>query len=59
MKKVCDIVDILVEYGGVAAGKAMCAVWGVDLGTVRVPLKALTDEQKKSIVERIKKIGYK
>lgn len=59
MKKVCDIVDILVEFGGVAAGKAMCAVHGVDLGTVRVPLKPLTKEQKASIVSRLKKIGYK
>ena len=59
MKKVCDVVDILVEYGGVAGGKAMCAVWGVDLGTVRQPLKALTDAEKKAIVARLKKIGYK
>ena len=59
MKKVCDIVDILVEFGGVAAGKAMCAVHGVDLGTVRVPLKPLTKEQKAGIVSRLKKIGYK
>lgn len=59
MKKVCDIVDILVEFGGVAAGKAMCAVHGVDLGTVRVPLKPLTKEQKTEIVSRLKKIGYK
>ena len=59
MKKVCDIVDILVEFGGVAAGKAMCAVHGVDLGTVRVPLKPLTDAQKADIVKRLKKIGYK
>lgn len=59
MKKVCDIVDILVEYGGVAAGKAMCAVHGVDLGTVRAPLKALTGEEKASIVARLRKIGYR
>ena len=59
MKKVCDIVDILVEFGGVAAGKAMCAVHGVDLGTVRAPLKALTKEQKDGIVKRLRKIGYK
>jgi len=59
MKKVCDIVDILVEYGGVAAGKAMCAVHGVDLGTVRQPLKALTDAQKADIVARLRKIGWK
>ena len=37
----------------------MCAVWGVDLGTVRQPLKALTDAEKKAIVARLKKIGYK
>jgi N-acetylneuraminate lyase len=59
MKKVCDIVDILVEYGGVAAGKAMCAVHGVDLGTVRQPLKALTDAQKADIVARLRTIGYR
>ena len=29
MKKVCDIVDILVQYGGVAGGKAMMKVWAV------------------------------
>ena len=59
MKKVCDIVDILVEFGGVAAGKAMCAVHGVDLGTVRAPIKALTAAQKSAIVARLKKIGWK
>ena len=59
MKKVCDIVDILVEYGGVAAGKAMCAVHGVDLGTVRAPLTPLTAAQKADVVARLRKIGYK
>ena len=59
MKKVCDIVDILVQYGGVAAGKAMCAVHGVDLGTVRQPLTALTAAQKADVVARLRKIGWK
>ena len=59
MKKVCDIVDILLEFGGVAAGEATCAGRGVDLGTERVPLKALTDAQKADIVKRLKKIGYR
>ena len=56
MTKVCQIVDILVQYGGVAGGKAMMAVHGLDLGDVRLPLKPLTAEQKKDIVTRLKTI---
>jgi len=59
MKKVCDIVDILVQYGGVAGGKAMMAVWGLDMGGVRLPNVSLTDKQKADCVKRLKKIGYK
>ena len=59
MKKVCDIVDILVQYGGVAGGKVMCKMWGIDLGDVRLPNKSLTPADKADIVKRIKKIGYK
>jgi N-acetylneuraminate lyase len=56
MTKVCQIVDILVQYGGVAAGKAMMAIHGIDAGDVRLPLKALTAEQKLDITTRLKKI---
>ncbi|MBR4353884.1 MAG: dihydrodipicolinate synthase family protein [Kiritimatiellae bacterium] len=59
MKKVCDIVDILVQYGGVAGGKAMMKVWGLDMGGVRLPNVSLTEEQKADCVARLKKIGYK
>ena len=59
MKRVCDIVDILVQYGGVAGGKVMCKMWGVDLGDVRVPNKTISAEGKKDILARIKKIGVK
>ena len=59
MKKVCDIVDILVQYGGVAGGKAMMAVWGLDMGGVRLPNVSLTDKQKADCVKRLKKIGYR
>ena len=59
MKKVCDIVDILVQYGGVAGGKAMMRVWGLDMGGVRLPNVSLTEEQKADCVARLKKIGYK
>lgn len=59
MKRVCDIVDILVQYGGVAGGKVMCKMWGVDLGDVRLPNKTISDEAKADIMARIKKIGVK
>ncbi len=59
MKKVCDIVDILVQYGGVAGGKAMMKVWGLDMGGVRVPNVSLSEEAKADCVARLKKIGYK
>lgn len=59
MKRVCDIVDILVQYGGVAGGKVMCKMWGVDLGDVRLPNKTISEEGKKDIMARIKKIGVK
>ena len=59
MKQVCDIVDILVQYGGVAGGKAMMAVWGLDMGGVRLPNVSLSEEAKADCVERLKKIGFK
>ncbi len=59
MKKVCDIVDILVQYGGVAGGKAMMKVWGLDLGDVRRPNVALSEAAKADCVSRLKKIGYR
>ena len=59
MKKVCDIVDILVQYGGVAGGKAMMAVHGLDMGGVRLPCKSLTAAEKADCVKRLRKIGYR
>ena len=59
MKRVCDIVDILVQYGGVAGGKAMMKVWGLDMGGVRAPNVSLSDAAKADCVKRLKKIGYR
>lgn len=56
MAKVCDIVDILVQYGGVVGGKAMMAYHGLDMGGVRPPLTCLTEAQKADCVMRLKKI---
>lgn len=56
MAKVCEIVDILVQYGGVAGGKAMMAFHGLDMGVVRPPLGNLSAEAKADCVARLKAI---
>jgi N-acetylneuraminate lyase len=56
MAKACRIVDILGQYGGVAAGKAMMAVHGIDVGDPRLPLRALTVGEKADIVRRLRDI---
>jgi N-acetylneuraminate lyase len=53
MAKVCRVVDILFRHGGVAAGKAMMAYHGIDVGDVRMPLKALSAEVKNAIVTEL------
>jgi N-acetylneuraminate lyase len=47
------LVDILVEFGGVAAGKAIMAMHGIDCGDPRLPIPALTDAQKQDIIQRV------
>ncbi len=56
MAKVCKIVDILVQYGGVAGGKAMMAYHKLDMGGVRPPLVSLSKEAKADCANRVKKI---
>jgi len=56
MARVCRIVDILGQYGGIAAGKAMMAVHGVDVGDPRTPLRALTVGEKADVVRRLRDI---
>lgn len=53
MRKVCQVVDILVQYGGVAAGKVMMQAHGLDVGDPRLPLRALTADEKKDILTRL------
>ena len=53
MSKVCRIVDLLVKYGGVVGGKAMMAIYGLDMPTVRPPLSNLTAEQRKDCADTV------
>jgi N-acetylneuraminate lyase len=56
MAKACRIVDLLVQFGGIAAGKAMMALHGIDVGDPRPPLRALPVGEKADIVRRLRDI---
>lgn len=56
MAKVCRIVDLLVQHGGVATGKAMMAVHGIDVGDPRLPILPLSPSRKADIVKRLRGI---
>ena len=56
MDKVCRSVALLVKYGGLAAGKVMMQVQGVDCGDPRPPLAALNPDDKDAILKEISSI---
>jgi N-acetylneuraminate lyase len=47
MDKVIAIIRVLVQYGGVAAGKLAMQLHGIDVGDPRRPLRPMTSEQKR------------
>ncbi|MCS3434340.1 dihydrodipicolinate synthase family protein [Klebsiella sp. BIGb0407] len=51
MDKVIAIIRVLVQYGGVAAGKVAMQLHGIDAGDPRRPLRPMTSEQKKAAIE--------
>lgn len=58
MNKVIALIRVLVQYGGVAAGKAAMALHGIDVGDPRQPIRALTDEQKADVVAKMQAAGF-
>jgi len=56
MKKVHDIVDILGEFGGIATGKVLMQLKGLDCGDVRAPLAPLSAQAKQIILDRARAI---
>lgn len=56
MTKVCRGVDLLVRYGGVAAGKALMKYHGIDVGDPRLPLAKLDESVKAAIVREFAEI---
>ncbi|EHK5439700.1 dihydrodipicolinate synthase family protein [Aeromonas hydrophila] len=58
MNSVIELIRILVEFGGVAAGKAAMELHDIDAGDPRLPLRALTAQQKHIVVERMRSAGF-
>ncbi|HNV03504.1 MAG TPA: dihydrodipicolinate synthase family protein [Vicinamibacterales bacterium] len=56
MARVCAIVDLLEQHGGLAAGKAMMGAHGIDVGDPRLPLGALAPARKAALVRRLREI---
>jgi N-acetylneuraminate lyase len=58
MDKVIALIRPLVEFGGVAAGKAAMLLHGIDVGDPRLPVRALSAEEKAAVVEQMKAAGF-
>ena len=56
MRKICRGVDLLNANGGLPAGKAMMLVKGIECGKARLPLKQLSDAERRSIADAMERI---
>lgn len=56
MKSV-KLVQILIQYGVLPAGKALMNLLGVDCGPVRPPVRRLTEDQKARLFRQVEALG--
>lgn len=53
-----EFIAVLDRHGGLAAGKAIMKMLGVDCGPVRLPLRALTPSAETALRDDLQKIGF-
>jgi N-acetylneuraminate lyase len=53
-----DFIEILNRHGGLAAGKSVMKLVGVDCGPVRLPLRAVSAAEEKSLREGLERVGF-
>ncbi|MGY3572791.1 dihydrodipicolinate synthase family protein [Vibrio paucivorans] len=58
MDTVIALIRVLVEFGGVSAGKAAMALHDIDAGDARLPLLPLSAEQKEVVVSKMRAAGF-
>jgi N-acetylneuraminate lyase len=54
-----EIIEVMIRHGGMAAGKAMMKIAGVDCGPSRLPLRTLTTNEVKSLETDLEKASFK
>lgn len=52
-QRAVELVEILIEFGVLAAGKALMSLRGVECGPVRLPARALTNERRIDLFNRV------
>jgi len=57
MHRVGQMVDTLIDHGVLAAGKAMMLRHGIDIGPPRPPVRALSAEQRQTLIEGVDALG--
>lgn len=58
MTNVIELIRVLVEFGGVAAGKVAMELHDINAGDPRLPLMPLSVEQKTTVVERMRAANF-
>ncbi|MGY0314512.1 dihydrodipicolinate synthase family protein (plasmid) [Alteromonas macleodii] len=58
MDKVIALIRVLVEYGGVAAGKAAMKLHDIDVGAPRSPIRALNDTQIQDVLSKMEAADF-
>jgi N-acetylneuraminate lyase len=58
MKRARASVQVLVDFGGLPAGKAMLKLCGIDCGPVRLPLRTLPAERMRKMEKALAAIGW-
>ena len=58
MTRARNCVQVLVDYGGLPAGKAMLKLAGIDCGPVRLPLRTLSSERVVTMRSALEAIGW-
>lgn len=58
MDSVINLIRVLVEYGGVAAGKVAMGLHDIDAGNPRLPLRALSTAQKQDVLTKMANSGF-
>jgi N-acetylneuraminate lyase len=53
-----EFIAVLDRHGGLAAGKSVMKMIGLDCGAVRLPLRALTERDEKSLRDALEQIGF-